>query len=134
MPLDSSSTLGGVGGGVLNESVPLGRTDAAKGPSTPASSLSQKAAENTIGSHNNPITEQSIQAAKEIISVPSADAVFAAEGNISGCGMASARWTRRGLRTWHVRTRSAREPGGLLFGPLAYGQVRVRIGKARSRS
>ena len=53
MPLDSSSTLGGVGGGVLTQSVPLRRADAAKGPSTPASSLSQKAAENTIGSHNN---------------------------------------------------------------------------------
>jgi hypothetical protein len=53
MPLDSSSTLGGVGGGILFESVSLGRADAAKGPSTPASSLLQKAAENTIGSHNN---------------------------------------------------------------------------------
>jgi hypothetical protein len=53
MPLDSSSTLGGVGGGVLIESVPLERADASKGPSTPASSLLQKAAENTIGSHHN---------------------------------------------------------------------------------
>ena len=53
MPLDSSSTLGGVGGGVLTQSVPPGRADATKGPSTPASSLLQKAAENTIGSHNN---------------------------------------------------------------------------------
>src|SRR5438552_12435820 len=31
----------------------VGRADASKGPSTPASSLLQKAAENTIGSHSN---------------------------------------------------------------------------------
>src|SRR4030095_4356563 len=52
MPLDSASTFGGVGGEILNQSVPRQRADAREGPSTPASSLLQKAAENTIGSHN----------------------------------------------------------------------------------
>src|SRR5208282_2436103 len=37
-PLDSSSTLGGVGGGILCVSVSRGRADADGGPSTPASS------------------------------------------------------------------------------------------------
>src|SRR5262249_37349827 len=53
MPLDSSSTLGGVGGGVLPESVPARRADTTGRPSTPASSLSQKAAENTMGAYHN---------------------------------------------------------------------------------
>jgi 2-phospho-L-lactate transferase/gluconeogenesis factor (CofD/UPF0052 family) len=39
---------GGVGGGILSESVSRERADAVIGPSTPASSLFQKTAENTI--------------------------------------------------------------------------------------
>src|SRR5262245_23237308 len=53
MPLDSSSTLGGVGGGVLPESVPARRADTTRRASTSASSLSQKAAENTMGAYHN---------------------------------------------------------------------------------
>jgi hypothetical protein len=40
--------------------------------------------------------------------------------------------TRRGRRTWHVRTLFAREPGDVQSGLSQDGQV--RIGKARSRS
>jgi hypothetical protein len=61
-----------------------------------------------------------------------ADAVDNAEGETSGRAIASALMTRRGSRTWHVRTLFVREPGDLTFGqrknPL------VCIGKARSRS
>jgi hypothetical protein len=60
------------------------------------------------------------------------DAVDNAEGETSGRAIASVLMTRRGRRTWHVRTLFVREPGDLTFGqrknPL------VRIGKARSRS
>ena len=45
--------------------------------------------------------------------VPGADAVRCAEGNMTECGNASARATRRGRRTWHARTLLEREPGGL---------------------
>ena len=44
---------GGVGGGVLDKSVSRQRADTPLGPSTPASSLLQKAAKNTIGSHRS---------------------------------------------------------------------------------
>ena len=61
-----------------------------------------------------------------------ADAFDNAEGKTSGRAIASVLMTRRGRRTWHVRTLFVREPGDLAFGlrknPLA------RIGKARSRS
>ena len=83
MPLDSSSTLGGVGGGVLIESVPLERADASKGPSTPASSLLQKAAENTIGSHHNLEHRQHTSTALIIIKLkPLKKAYKAAENTI----------------------------------------------------
>lgn len=68
------------------------------------------------------------------IFIPGADAVRLAEGNMTERVIASAPLTRRGRRTWHVRTLLAREPGDLqldrrrLHGPTA------RIGKARSRS
>jgi hypothetical protein len=45
--------------------------------------------------------------------VPGADAVQKAEGHTFGRAIASARTTRRGRRTWHVRTLLAREPGDL---------------------
>ena len=64
--------------------------------------------------------------------IPGADAVCVAEGNTSERVIASARMTRRGRRTWHVRTLLVREPGDLQSGLLQDGQV--RIGKARSRS
>lgn len=64
--------------------------------------------------------------------IPGADAVQNAEGNMEGCASASAPTTRRGRRTWHVRTLFAREPGDLSSGQSQHGLV--RIGKARSRS
>ena len=45
-----------------------------------------------------------------------ADAVEIAEGNTVEHANASARTTRRGRRTWHVRTLLAREPGDLTSG------------------
>jgi len=44
---------------------------------------------------------------------PGDDAVCVAEGKTSECASASARATRRGRRTWHVRTLLEREPGEL---------------------
>ncbi|OXI35395.1 hypothetical protein CFB84_37625 [Burkholderia aenigmatica] len=68
------------------------------------------------------------------ISFPSADALLFAEGDIARRAIASAAWTRRGLRPWHVSTISTREPGDLPSGRRRrYGRA-VRIGKARSRS
>ncbi len=64
--------------------------------------------------------------------IPGADAVPLAEGKTDGRVNASARTTRRGRRTWHVRTLFAREPGDLWPGPRR--EPWVRIGKARSRS
>jgi hypothetical protein len=64
--------------------------------------------------------------------IPGADAVCVAEGNPSERAIASAQMTRRGRRTWHVRTLLVREPGNLQSGLSQDGQV--RIGKARSRS
>ena len=49
----------------------------------------------------------------ESLLVLGADAVDRAEGNTAGRAIASARTTRRGRRTWHVRTLLAREPGDL---------------------
>ncbi len=43
-----------------------------------------------------------------------------AEGNTSGRVIASAQPTRRGRRTWHVRTLLAREPGDLGFDQPRY--------------
>ena len=48
--------------------------------------------------------------------IPGADAVCVAEGNMPKSVIASAWVTRRGLRTWHVRTLLAREPGDLRVG------------------
>ena len=52
--------------------------------------------------------------------VPGADAVPLAEGNTSERVIASALTTRRGRRTWHVRTLLVREPGDLGFDQLQY--------------
>jgi hypothetical protein len=52
--------------------------------------------------------------------IPGADAVQRAEGNTAGRARASAKSTRRGQRTWHVRTLLAREPGDLGFDQSLY--------------
>jgi hypothetical protein len=64
--------------------------------------------------------------------VPGAHAVPKAEGNTTGCVIASAQTTRRGRRPWHVRTLLVREPGDLGSDQPPHGLA--RIGKARSRS
>lgn len=63
--------------------------------------------------------------------VPGADAFQIAEGNTDGRASASARTARRGRRPWHVRTLSAREPGGLVSGQRR-NAILVRSGKVRS--
>ena len=45
-----------------------------------------------------------------------ADVVYSTEGKTVRRAIASACWTRRGLRPWHVRTLLVREPGGLWIG------------------
>src|SRR5215475_10529748 len=65
--------------------------------------------------------------------VQGADAVSVAEGNTDRRDSASACSTLRSLRTWHVGTLFAREPGELLLGRFS-SRGAVRIGKARSRS
>ncbi|NTY41124.1 hypothetical protein FCJ57_33390 [Burkholderia diffusa] len=68
----------------------------------------------------------------EMDTFPSADVLLYAEGNIARRAIASAAWTRRGLRPWHASTISTREPGDLPSGRRRrYGRA-VRIGKARS--
>ena len=62
-----------------------------------------------------------------------ADVVPLTEGNTDGRDSASAQTARRGRRPWHVRTLSAREPGGPRSGRRRIVEA-VRIGKARSRS
>ncbi len=64
---------------------------------------------------------------------PGADALQTAEGNMIGRAHASARTAWRGRRPWHARTLLVREPGGLQIDQHDTC-VRVRIGKARSRS
>jgi len=66
-------------------------------------------------------------------SVQGADAVSVAEGNTDRRDSASAYLALRGLRTWHVGTLFAREPGDLLLSRFRCCGA-VRIGKARSRS
>jgi len=51
---------------------------------------------------------------RERKTVPGADAVALAEGEMDGRAIASARTARRGQRPWHAQTLLAREPGGLL--------------------
>jgi len=51
--------------------------------------------------------------------VQGADAVSVVEGNMNRRVSASVCSTLRGLRTWHVGTLFAREPGDLLLGRLA---------------
>ena len=64
-----------------------------------------------------------------------ADAVCVAEGNTFECAIASTRATRRGRRTWHVRTLLVREPGDLRVGcTSSQGDGVVRVGKVKSRS
>ena len=65
--------------------------------------------------------------------VQGADAVSVAEGNMDRRDSASACSTLRGLRTWHVGTLFAREPGDLLLDRPRYRGV-VRVGKTRNRS
>jgi hypothetical protein len=65
--------------------------------------------------------------------VQDADAVPVAEGNTDRRDNASAWPVLRGLRTWHVGTLFAREPGDLLLGRLSCCRA-VRVGKTRSRS
>ena len=66
--------------------------------------------------------------------IPGADAVSKAEGNTTGCVIASTPPTRRGRRPWHVRTLLVREPGDLQFDRGCQYRPTARIGKARSRS
>lgn len=56
-------------------------------------------------------TGQPLSRVRDLIS--SADGVDAPEGNMEGRVIASARPTRRGRRTWHVRKFLVREPGDL---------------------
>jgi hypothetical protein len=63
-----------------------------------------------------------------------ADAVSVAEGNTLQSGIARTAGTLRGLRTWHVGTLPAREPGDLSFDRSWRCHDMARIGKARSRS
>ncbi|EFN6687550.1 hypothetical protein EIG56_20670 [Escherichia coli] len=67
------------------------------------------------------------------IKLPGADVVLLTEGNIIGCDTASATWTRRGLRPWHVNTISTREPGDLPSDHLPVSEM-ARTGKTRSHS
>ena len=67
------------------------------------------------------------------IKFPGADVVLFTEGNIIGCVTASAIWTRRGLRPWHVNTSFTRDPGDLPSDHLPVPEM-ARTGKARSRS
>jgi hypothetical protein len=62
-----------------------------------------------------------------------ADAICWAEGHMEGRAFASARLTRRGLRTWHAWKFLVRKPGDLPSAPEVV-TLRGRIGKARSRS
>ncbi len=71
---------------------------------------------------------------RESFKVRGADAVSVAEGNTIWCDIASTISASRGLRTWHVRTLLAWEPGDLLLDRRWYYQPTARIGKARSRS
>ena len=62
-----------------------------------------------------------------------ADVFVPTEGNTGERGNASACPARRGLRPWHVRKFSAREPGDLSLIRGAHA-LSDRVGKARSRS
>jgi hypothetical protein len=70
---------------------------------------------------------------REINLILGAHAFGAVEGNTAGRVIASAPLTRRGHRTWHVRTLLRREPGDLQRRPTGSAPA-VRIGKAKSRS
>ena len=63
-----------------------------------------------------------------------AHAVSEVEGNTGLRVNASAGPAPRGLRTWHVRTLLAREPGDLQSDRRRQYRPAARIGKARSRS
>ena len=63
-----------------------------------------------------------------------AHAVSQVEGNTGPCVNASAGPVPRGLRTWHVRTLLAREPGDLQTDRRRWYRPAARVGKARSRS
>ena len=69
----------------------------------------------------------------EKISIPGADVVAKAEGDMNGRVSASVRTARRGRRPWHVRKLFVREPGDPASDQSQVGKL-VRIGKVRSRS
>jgi hypothetical protein len=71
---------------------------------------------------------------REINVIPGAHAFQAVEGNMTGRAIASSLLTRRGRRTWHVRTLLAREPGDLQSDHRVQYDPVARIGKAKSRS
>ena len=71
---------------------------------------------------------------RDSLKILGADAVQVAEGNMSKCASASTWITRRGRRTWHVRTLLAREPGDLQLDRQCLRRLAARIGKARSQS
>jgi hypothetical protein len=71
---------------------------------------------------------------REINVIPGAHAFLAVEGNMTGRAIASSLLTRRGRRTWHVRTLLAREPGDLQSDHRVQYDPVARIGKAKSRS
>lgn len=66
------------------------------------------------------------------IKAPGADTLLYVEGETYWCANASASETRRGLRTWHASTTSARKPGDLLSDRWRQHRHAARIGKARS--
>ena len=70
----------------------------------------------------------------EMILFRGAHAVSEVEGNTGLRVIASAVPAPRGLRTWHVRTLLAREPGDLQSDRRLQYWPMARIGKARSRS
>jgi hypothetical protein len=70
----------------------------------------------------------------EIVLVPGADTFHTVEGNTSLRVIASAAWTRRGRRTWHVHTLFDREPGDLQLDRRCQHGPAARVGKVRSRS
>ena len=71
---------------------------------------------------------------REINVIPGAHAFVAVEGNMIGRAIASVLLTRRGRRTWHVRTLLEREPGDLQCRPRVQYGLAARIGKVKSRS
>lgn len=70
----------------------------------------------------------------ESLLIQGADAFCAAEGETGWGDIASPNLALRGLRTWHVSTLLAREPGDLQSRRRRPPSAAPRIGKTRSRS